>query len=136
MGWLFTYGSTLKGQMEERAKPYENDNIKRTCLAKCFKGNVLRGGVLWSVHEVEYKDGRPSERWIACDLLEYRKDMGWGYKDMDERMGPFYFSCPLKYLEMVPVDEYPRTTNKEWREEVIKYHAKMKEKRKLKKIAA
>lgn len=136
MGWLTTYGSTLKSQIADRSASYETETAKRVCLAKCFKGNIMYSGVLWSVHEVTYKDGRPSERWISCDLLQYKKDFGWGCKDMDETMGPYYFTCPLKYLKMVPVDKYPRTTNVEWREEVIKHHAKVKEKRKLKKLAA
>jgi hypothetical protein len=40
-----------------------------------------------------------------------------GYKPMDESMGPFHFSCPLAYLDMVP------ETNREWREHVRAYHA-------------
>jgi len=44
---------------------------------------------------------QPSERWIGCDLLRSHKDFGWGDKDLDESIGPYFSSCPLKYLDLV-----------------------------------
>jgi hypothetical protein len=132
MGWLFKPGSTRKGLIGERIEGWERTNnestVKSTCLAHCYRGGNFRG-VLWTVWERTYeKDGqqtRPTERWIACDLLEYSKaDQGWGYKDMEEAMGPYYFSCPLSYLKMVPF-----VTNQSWREGVQRYHARRKDKR-------
>ena len=49
----------------------------------------------------------------------------WGYKDLDEAMFPYYFSCPLKYLDMVPIEIYGG--HPEWRERVRAYHAHQKE---------
>jgi hypothetical protein len=132
MGWLFKPGSTRKGLIGERIDGWERTNngltVKSTCLAHCYRGGNFTG-VLWTVWERTYeKDGQqtqPTERWIGCDLLEYSKsDQGWGYKDMEEAMGPYYFSCPLTYLAMVPV-----VTNQTWREGVQQYHARKKEKR-------
>jgi hypothetical protein len=71
------------------------------------------------------KDGqavKPAERWITCDLLKYQKEFGWGYKDMEESMFPYYFSCPRGYLEMVPLDKFGG--HPEWREGVKQYHEK------------
>jgi len=68
---------------------------------------------------------RPTERWIGCDLLDYSKaDEGWGYKDMEEGMHPYFYSCPLKYLALVPA-----VASEEWREGVRQYHARQNEKR-------
>jgi hypothetical protein len=87
--------------------------------------------VLWAVWERTFtKDGQtaqPTERWIICDLLRHQKDYGWGYKDMEESMHPYYYSCPLGYLEMVPIDQYGG--HAEWRECVRHYHAQQAEKR-------
>ena len=65
---------------------------------------LAASGALWAVWERQFrKDGvesEPSERWITCDLLRHEGDSGWGYKDLDESMGPFSYSCPLTYLEV------------------------------------
>lgn len=139
MGWLFTPGSNRKELIAERVQGWKRTspdglNVTSACIAHCYRGGTYRG-VLWTVWERTFeKDGQeaqPTERWIGCDLLEYSKsDEGWGYKDMEESMGPYYFSCPLSYLDMVPV-----VANESWREGVRRYHEKQKEKRQAKKQA-
>jgi hypothetical protein len=135
MGWLFTYGTTRKGLIAERAANWERtaeDGMvaKSVCLAHCYRGGIY-SGVLWTVWERTFtKEGqqvRPTERWITCDLLRYQQNYGWGYKDMEESMHPFYYSCPLGYLEMVPIDQFGG--HAEWREGVKNYHAQQAEKR-------
>jgi hypothetical protein len=68
---------------------------------------------------------------IFVALLEGSRDMGWGYKDMDETMGPCVYDCPMSVLKMAdPVDvAYAgegrnRATASDWRAEVSKYHAR------------
>ena len=56
-----------------------------------------------------------------------RKWNRWGYKDMEESMHPYYYSCPLSYLELVPIDQYGG--NAAWRAGVQQYHALQAEKR-------
>jgi hypothetical protein len=61
--------------------------------------------------------------YIGCDLLApARKGEGWGYKDLCESMGPCYYTCPLSYLDMVPV------ANAAWRDQVRAWHAARKRK--------
>jgi hypothetical protein len=49
-------------------------------------------------------------------------DQGWwGYKDMDESMGPTDASCPMSYLNMVPDPGGYATA---WRERVKAHHEK------------
>ena len=43
-------------------------------------------------------------------------------------MGPCYYSCPLKYLGIVPLEEFGG--NAGWREQVIDYHRRAADKRK------
>tara|TARA_R110002111_G_scaffold18931_1_gene46183 strand:+ start:33673 stop:34107 length:435 start_codon:yes stop_codon:yes gene_type:complete len=141
MGWLFKCGSTRKGLIEERTKGWERTNpdglvITSTCLAHCYRGGSF-SGVLWSVWERTFtKDGTessPNQRWIQCDLMRHQNGDGWGYKDIEESMGPYYFSCPKIYLEMVPIEQYGG--NEEWREQVLLHHQRAAEKRRQRSAA-
>ena len=42
-------------------------------------------------------------------------------------MHPYFYSCPLSYLEMVPIEHFGG--NEEWRVGVRSYHQRSKEKR-------
>ena len=139
MGWLFTDGQTLKQIIARRIEGWDHTNddgvmIRSTCLRHCYRGGSF-SGVLWTVWERTFtKDGveaRPSERWIGCDLLQYQggRTHGFGYKDMEEAMGPYQTSCPLGYLALVPV------ACETWREGVRQYHARQKEKRDARRVA-
>ena len=55
------------------------------------------------------------ERFIACYLLQKFGPGEWGYKDMEESMGPAEVSCPIAYLKMVPD---PGGYATEWRAKV------------------
>jgi hypothetical protein len=134
MGWLFTHGSTRQGLIRERTANWDRTTedgmlVKTNCLAHCFRGCRF-SGVLWAVWERTFtkdnQEAQPTERWITCDLLRYQMGYGWGYKDMDESMGPYYYSCPLGYLDMVPLDQYGG--NEHWREGVKAHHARRAEK--------
>jgi len=141
MGWLFKAGSTRKKLIDERTRSWAGAGrdgivVSTVSLAHCYRGNLF-SGVLWSVWERTFthngEQAKPVERWITCDLLRYQRDYGWGCKPMDESMFPFFFSCPLRYLEMVPIDQYGG--NLEWREGVREYHARQKEKRRLRRAS-
>ena len=140
MGWLFKSGATRRGLIEERRKSWETTSgemlVKSVCLAHCYRGCAF-SGVLWSVRERTFTNNgeevQPTERWIQCDLLQYQRDYGWGYKDLEEAAHPYYYSCPLKYLNMVPLDRFGG--NAEWREEVKLHHQRSAEKRRQKAAA-
>ncbi|PHQ34957.1 hypothetical protein [Rhodopirellula bahusiensis] len=139
MGWLFREDITRKELIAERTESWERQSgetiVQSECLAHCFRGCGF-SGVLWAVWERRFiKDGEdtePTQRWITCDLIQYRRDAGFGYKDMDESMGPYYYSCPMKYLNMVPIDRFGG--NSGWREMVIDHHQRQREKRKSRAI--
>ncbi|MEW6542442.1 MAG: hypothetical protein AB1411_02400 [Nitrospirota bacterium] len=113
MGWLFTSGASRRDIIAERIKRWSNDGVEAVCLKHAVRGNVL-----WTVWEHRHEDGRTT-RFIGCDLLQCKKDCGWGYKDMDESCHPYYFTCPLSFLDMVPPSCEP------WRAKVRAYHARM-----------
>lgn len=117
MGWTFTKDATRADIIAERIEPSSNDTHAGQTLRHCLKGNVL-----WTVRAIIDKSTHRVERYIGCDLLRCERGYGWGYKDMCESSGPFYYSCPLDYLAMVPVE------CESWRERVRAYHAKQKRK--------
>lgn len=105
--------------------------VDSVCLAHCYRGGSF-SGVLWSVWERTFQrngtEAQPTERWISCDLMRHERDFGCD-KDMEESMHPYYFSCPMKYLNLVPIEQFGGRAD--WREAVQRYHAHSQAKRKL-----
>ncbi|HCF6146640.1 hypothetical protein [Pseudomonas aeruginosa] len=122
MGWLFS-SRTRAELIRDLTRPEDTARASVRVLV-----HTLRGNVLWSVSEVTAKtegvhpDLAPGEsmRYIRCDLLQ-RSDGEWGYKAMDESMAPYYYSCPLRYLDMA------RELSPAWREKVRAHHARRRQ---------
>ena len=117
MGWYYETNSTRKSIINELT----SSGITRKLIKSCYRGNPF-SGVLWTVWESkpDMITVQEADRWIGCDLLQYDRALpGWGYKPMEESMGPYFYSCPLGYLEIVP-----HNTNPKWREGVKEYHAR------------
>src|SRR5579859_3292597 len=98
MGWFYTYGASRQDIIRELTEPKtpEGSNCSQVTLAKFSNGYTQ----LFAVHETSWTDGR-KHRWIGVYLLQSSKE-GWGYKAMEEGMHPYFYACPLKYLDMVP----------------------------------
>lgn len=120
MGWLF---SERWLERKDLIKHLVEGNGLKT-LKHCTVGNNL-----WCVHEAfhKYKTIRficlykmqgptRTKSYTGCD-----KDW-WGYKDIDESMGPCETSCPESYLTMctAPVNHWAY----EWRQRVYARAAK------------
>ena len=138
MGWYYTNNLTRKQLIAENT---ENCNSKdtnhfikdengelnhyytRTCLAHCFRGRF--SGVLWTVWEINVFNKNTdilvkNYKYIGCDLFQYNKRDGWGYKPMDETMSPYFYSCPLGYLKLAGKTDSQNA--QEWRKQVTEYH--------------
>lgn len=146
MGWTFTYGQKRAELIRERTTINEWDNkdgthVKDVVLAHCYRGGVFKG-TFYAVHErtiVKEAKETSKERWIEVTLMACHKypDYGasWGYKDLEESMGPCEVSCPLGYLDMVPErtckpdcegckkDSCSGMWARNWRAKVREYHA-------------
>ena len=129
MGWMFGW-HRRRDLVEHVTESFERSGVRTECIAKCWRGNTF-SGVLWTVWEVRYPReqdvlGVPKiERFICAFLM---KCIGgeWGYKDVDESMGPCELSCPLGYINLAqpgPDDECARN----WRQRVRDYHAERKQ---------
>ena len=156
MGWTFTYGQKRAALIAERCELREwarKDGVlvKDAVLAHCYRGGVFKG-TFYAVHErTAFEPGKAPdvERWIEVTLMQCHNFPGegrsWGYKDMEETMGPCEVSCPLGYLAMVPERTCPPDCKRcaedscsglwarRWRERVRKYHAERKAKREQRK---
>ena len=122
MGWLFS-PRTRAELIRDLTQPEDQARAHVRVIA-----HTLRGNVLWSVTEVTAKtegthpDLKPGEsmRYIRCDLLQ-RSGGELGYKAMDESMAPYYYSCPLRYLDMA------KELSPIWREKVRAHHAQRRQ---------
>lgn len=122
MGWLFS--SRTRSELIRKLTQPEDQARARVRIIV----HTLRGNVLWSVTEVTAKtegvhpDLAPGESmyYIRCDLLQ-RSGGEWGYKAMDESMAPYYYSCPLRYLDMA------KELSPSWREKVRAHHARRRQ---------
>ncbi|HBO5711976.1 TPA: hypothetical protein L4712_006302, partial [Pseudomonas aeruginosa] len=118
MGWYFSPQSRSE-LITELIAPQQTERVSAKVIA-----HALRGNVLWSVVELTakvegvHRDLAPGQslRYIRCDLLE-RSGNQWGYKPLEESMHPYYYSCPLSYLDLAPEQ------SADWRAGVRAYHA-------------
>ena len=114
MGWLF---SERWLERKDLIKHLVEGNGLKT-LKHCTVGNNL-----WCVHEIKY--GNNLIKFICLYKMQgptrnknysgMDKDW-WGYKDIDESMGPVELSCPVSYLEMCTAPEGMYAY--EWRQRV------------------
>ncbi|MAY25020.1 hypothetical protein GXC69_12255 [Candidatus Macondimonas diazotrophica] len=118
MGWYFSR-QTRDQLIHKLIEPQEAENARSEVIA-----HALRGNVLWSVVRITAKQAGfmklaagDSINVIRCDLLQ-GSGGEWGHKPLDESMHPYYYSCPLRYLDMAPVQ------SPEWREGVLAHHAR------------
>ena len=112
MGWYYSHHATKEELINELVSESVGPEWTRKVIAKS-----VRGSVLWTVNQMSNSTTGENRLFIGCDLLE-KSGPWWGHKPMCEGDGPYYYSCPLKYLSMVPEQ------NAEWRRIVREHHAR------------
>lgn len=102
MGWTFEHGAT-------RASLIENIKNGRE-LGQVPVATSISGNHLWCVFPSKES---PGDFFIVLCLLAAQKGYGYGYKDMSEDMGPYFYTCPVGWF-----DKYPTTVEASlrWRE--------------------
>ena len=113
MGWYYNW-DTRKELIDHLTQ--QHSETQRT-LRHCTRDNIL-----WALHLCTIS-GEP-KRLVGCYLLNKDHSDGWGYKPMDETMGPFYYNCPKTYIRDAspPINQ----TAADWRAKVLEYHKKAK----------
>lgn len=119
MGWL--YCANTKDELIDRLTAKGRFPETTKIIARRVVGNNH-----WYVGEVE-----GGKRFIGLDKMECNRSseyLKWGYKDMDESMGPYEYNVPLSFLKLAPYDEeFSGHHSKVWREHVEQYHARKAE---------
>lgn len=100
MGWLFMEST---GRFTD-PKEYLDDQF--TFRSERQEARVLRSAVVGQTYyaAVELVRADQAEVVALVCLLQYdssRPTGSWGYKDMDEAMGPNEASCPVEILELL-----------------------------------
>lgn len=126
MGWTWYHATNYKrGNVDRKAEidALWNDNGGRTEVVKStVKGSVYYGAIKskedGKVFAVVYKTGTDSKDYF-----------NFGYKDMDETMGPCEAECPVSILDLLSPTDHEWAL--EWRERCRKNAVKSKKKRSL-----
>lgn len=119
MGWTFFHkGRQTAGEWFREYLTWENDQVKVKPLKTAIVNLREAYAAVETVYKVETEKHKPGDRkvWAAVFMLDYRpKDSyDFGYKDMDESMGPYLHNCPEGILELLtPTDSGYAN---EWRE--------------------
>lgn len=123
MGWLYSTAWPTR-------KDLENHLLEDSRKTGRYVAHKWVGSNFWVVEKSRH-DGKP---YICLCLTAKHKNVGYsgqdgyGYKDMTEEMEPYYYDCPLSFLEKAPV------ACQDWRDKVVAFHenekryAEMKEK--------
>lgn len=121
MGWLFSDRWASKEQLVAYLRSPERNGSNYEVLA-----STVRGSRHWYV--ARYTKDDKVVTFIGLDLMEKSTDgvHGWGYKDMDESVGPYHYDCPLRFLDMVR-DSEPVGYAADWRKSVREWHRKRAE---------
>ena len=116
MGWL--YMSLSRQELIRRLIAPRNDE---TAWVETIAHEV-QDDILWSVEQFTARqktsslNAGQSRKTIVCYLLDAYGGK-WGYKALDESMHPYYYSCPLRFLDLAPEQ------SREWRAGVRACHA-------------
>jgi hypothetical protein len=114
MGWMFLHNC-----------PTRSDLVKYLRRPERFGENIelVRACVVGSHHWYLVRHRESGMHWVGLDLMQGGRG-GWGYKDLDETVGPCAVDCPVSYLDAphLPREAWAR----QWRERVRAYHAAKK----------
>jgi hypothetical protein len=111
MGWTYMNKPRCVSEWFADSLTWETEKTKNTCLKTAINFKEAYAAV-------ETIDKATGERrvWAAAFMLNYTRDAyyNFGYKDMDESMGPGICNCPASVLDLLtPTD----------REHAIKWRA-------------
>lgn len=113
MGWLFSPRWATRAEMLAHLRRPER--FSPSC-------KLLRSQAVGNNHWFLASNFATGKVFIGLDLMagSGRSREGWGYKDLDESVGPCEVNCPISYLAQA---SDPVGYAVEWREKVRAYHA-------------
>ncbi|PAU54105.1 hypothetical protein BZL41_22825 [Pseudomonas sp. PIC25] len=123
MGWLYS-NRTLDHLLNDLLEQYDRPDASREVLEHALCDDDGYRHILWSVIRlVPKQDGLisgvaagQSYTFIGCDLIDSYQGQ-WGYKSLSEQVHPYFYNCPLHFLDLAPDG-----INEEWRRYVRLHH--------------
>lgn len=112
MGWLFSPSWATRADLVRHLRRPERFGDRLELVRACVTG---------SHHWYLVRERATGLHWVGLDLLQSGRGDGWGYKDLDESVGPCAVDCPLAYLAAPHADRDGWAA--QWRERVRAYHA-------------
>jgi hypothetical protein len=113
MGWTYVYkpkNKSIREFFEERFN-YE-DNGKYGKVLDCAVVNLKTAYIAYEIGDTQ---GKREVIAVVCALnFAPNSYYNFGYKDMDETMGPYLYDCPERILKLLTPTEHEWA--KEWRE--------------------
>lgn len=116
MGWTFYHVDAWNGKIDRKAEcdalyTWNNEQTGDSC-------RVLKSSMVGSTWYGACERTRPNEKpyvfaGVCLTRLDSKEYCNFGYKDMDESMGPFQRDCPVSILNLLSTTEYEYAV--EWR---------------------
>lgn len=127
MGWMYSYSqvSDVKHHIEH------NEGLFTSSSTPGNTWDVLDSSIVGSTYYAAVLRKWPGDTkgYVFAAVILFRNPQsGFGYKDMDESMGPCEVSCPLRILNrLTPIEDMPgglagNEYAAGWREKVREYH--------------
>jgi hypothetical protein len=91
MGWDFTHGASRQDIVNQILGMYKKEFGVKILDHAC----TAYGKRLWLCVESD----KLKSPLVVLYLLDKSKGYGWGYKCMDETMGPYYHDCPQRLIK-------------------------------------
>jgi hypothetical protein len=112
MGWTVEH-STRDEVVRQQAGPYTTQSGAQVTAIK----NARYGCEDWFLFAVS-RNGKIVKKLIAVTVWD-----GNAHKELDEAVGPYYYGCPVEWLDEVPVPAGPYAA--QWRAKVRERAAKI-----------
>ena len=141
MGW--SVGSLHIGHMPRAQKEWKDAYLQEQCKITsddpAVSNVILKSAFVGSTWYAAMQVNRPGveSRVVALVFLTSSKVVDqpfqgyveFGYKDMDESVGPNEVQCPLSIMKLLTPLKDDDGYAKQWRESVLAYHANLNETR-------
>ena len=105
MGWLFYHRPRGGKMVDEFSKQFDYDNDKASGKVIACK-TYARKGIAYLAYEIKRKEAGERDVIGVVVLIKFVRDhYNFGYKDMTEDMGPYFYACPQLILNLLtPTD--------------------------------
>lgn len=116
MGWTETYYYTKLSHKERRQeldKLFTWESESKTY--KVLRSSIVSNTYYAAVEMIEKESGSRDVWGTVCLMSERKEGYGYwyGYKYMSEDMGPYYYDCPIKILDLLTPTDNEQAN--EWR---------------------